>query len=150
VDQNFLNARYLQVCARTGSFFLFCSKFFFALGYPSFARAFRIARTAEAAVLGKPRRGRAESPSRPVLLAARCGAALTNALRCRRTVSVCAVLRRAKRGRFAYFALKLALIEICPERGLPIARTYFKYIAQVTEPQVLVDATWNAHTDRMA
>src|SRR4029077_7288118 len=34
------------------------------------------------------------------------GAALTNALRCRRTVSVCAVLRRAKRGRFAYFALK--------------------------------------------
>ena len=38
------------------------------------------------------------------------GAALTNALRCRRTVSVCAVVRRAKRGRFAYFALKLALM----------------------------------------
>jgi phosphoribosyl-dephospho-CoA transferase len=36
------------------------------------------------------------------------GAALTKALRCRRTVSVCAVLRRAKRGRFAYFALRLA------------------------------------------
>jgi len=30
------------------------------------------------------------------------GAALTNALRCRRTVSVCVVLKRAKRGRFAY------------------------------------------------
>src|SRR5438132_14318575 len=45
------------------------------------------------------------------------GAALTNALGCRRTVSVCAVLNRAKRGRFAYFALKLALMyEICPCR----------------------------------
>jgi hypothetical protein len=42
------------------------------------------------------------------------GAALTNALRCRRTVSVCAVLRRAKRGRFAYFALKLGLIRCAP------------------------------------
>jgi len=42
------------------------------------------------------------------------GAALTNALRCRRTVSVCAVLRRAKRGRFAYFALKLTLMGPSP------------------------------------
>ena len=33
------------------------------------------------------------------------GAALTNALPCRRTVSVCAVLKRAKRGCFSYFAL---------------------------------------------
>jgi hypothetical protein len=38
-------------------------------------------------------------------------AALTNALRCRRTVSVC-VFKRAKRGRFAYFSLKLALIRL--------------------------------------
>ena len=40
-------------------------------------------------------------------------AALTNALRCRRTVSVC-VFKRAKGGRFAYFALKLALIRLTP------------------------------------
>jgi hypothetical protein len=32
-------------------------------------------------------------------------ATLANALRRRRTVSVCAGLKRAKRGRFAYFAL---------------------------------------------
>ena len=40
-------------------------------------------------------------------------AALTNAVRCRRTVSVC-VFKRAKRGRFAYFALKLALLRLTP------------------------------------
>src|SRR5262245_34634637 len=40
-------------------------------------------------------------------------AALTNALRCRRTVSVC-VFKRPKRGRFAYFALKLALLRLTP------------------------------------
>jgi len=40
-------------------------------------------------------------------------AALTNALRCRRIVSVC-VFKRAKRGRFAYFSLKLALIRLTP------------------------------------
>jgi uncharacterized protein YcgL (UPF0745 family) len=34
-------------------------------------------------------------------------AELANALRRRRTVSVCSVLKSAKRGRFAYFALKL-------------------------------------------
>jgi hypothetical protein len=33
-----------------------------------------------------------------------------NALRGRRTVSVCTALKCAKRGRFAYFALKLALL----------------------------------------
>ena len=48
----------------------------------------------------------------------RFGAALTNALRCRRTVLVCAVLRRAKRGRFAYFALKLALMGPPPRAQL--------------------------------
>jgi hypothetical protein len=47
------------------------------------------------------------------------GAALTNALRCRRTVSVCAVLRRAKRGRFAYFALKLTLMGPSPHGPNP-------------------------------
>jgi hypothetical protein len=35
----------------------------------------------------------------------------TNALRCRRTVSVC-VFKRAKRGRSAYFALKPALMRL--------------------------------------
>jgi hypothetical protein len=34
-------------------------------------------------------------------------AELINALRCRRTVSVCTVLKGAKRGRFAYLALIL-------------------------------------------
>jgi len=47
----------------------------------------------------------------------------------------------AKRGRFAYFALKLALMEICPYRGLRIAPTYFKFLAQVTELQVFVNAS---------
>jgi hypothetical protein len=42
--------------------------------------------------------------------------ALTNALRCRRTVSVC-VFKRAKRSRFAYFALKLALIPLTRPSG---------------------------------
>jgi hypothetical protein len=39
-------------------------------------------------------------------------AALTDGLRRRRTVSVCAVLQRAKRGRFAYFARKLTLASL--------------------------------------
>ena len=41
-------------------------------------------------------------------------AALTNALRCRRTVSVCVVFKRAKLGRFAYFELKFALKVLLP------------------------------------
>ena len=47
---------------------------------------------------------------------------LTNALRCRRTVSVCTVLECAKRGRFAYFALKLALIPLRSTPGFYEAR----------------------------
>ena len=44
--------------------------------------------------------------------AAASAATLANALRRRRTVSVCAGLKRAKRGRFAYFTLKLALVPL--------------------------------------
>ena len=49
-------------------------------------------------------------------------ATLANALRRRRTVSVCAGLKRAKRGHFAYFALKLAPV---PLRSTPGFRRAF-------------------------
>jgi hypothetical protein len=46
------------------------------------------------------------------------------AARGKRTVSVCVVFRRAKRGRFAYFALKLALPGDHPSPKETIATKY--------------------------
>jgi hypothetical protein len=46
-------------------------------------------------------------PGLRFISASSSNAELANALRRRRTVSVCSVLKSAKRGRFAYFALKL-------------------------------------------
>ena len=37
--------------------------------------------------------------------------------------------------------LQTSSSEICPYRGLRVVRTYFKFLAQVTEPQVLVKAS---------
>jgi hypothetical protein len=51
-------------------------------------------------------------------------AELANALRRRRTVSVCSVLKSAKRGRCAYFALKFVLMgpRCAPLETLPALR----------------------------
>ena len=71
------------------------------------------------------RRGvRSFREGRPLRMSANLsGAAHTNALRSRRTVSVCAVLGgRAKRGRFAYFALKLTVCSLCAVPFLSLFR----------------------------
>jgi hypothetical protein len=58
-----------------------------------------------AAVSSQPPVAKINAISRDVLQP--CGRAeALSALQCRRTVSVCAALKRAKRGRFAYFALE--------------------------------------------
>jgi len=53
-------------------------------------------------------------------------------MRCRRTVSVCTVLKHAKRGRFAYFALILTPMH----GGLPPIRNKFGPLQVETRPRL--------------